>query len=103
MSGRILNLTRAHSSALFRITLLALSCAALCSCASPGHTSPAAAAPDDSRNDQRLSELRADLREMVASARDKVFPALVNIEVVTLEYQAFCDGARGSVSGSRLV
>jgi S1-C subfamily serine protease len=38
-------------------------------------------------HDQRLSDLRGEIRAMVASARDRVFPALVNIEVVTLEYQ----------------
>lgn len=38
-------------------------------------------------DDARIAMLRNNVRQMVASARDKVFPALVNIDVVTLEYQ----------------
>lgn len=42
---------------------------------------------DEAASEQRIAELRGELREMVAIARDRVFPALVNIEVVTLEFQ----------------
>jgi serine protease Do len=35
----------------------------------------------------KLERLRADVRAMVGTARDRVFPALVNIDVVSLEYQ----------------
>ncbi len=35
---------------------------------------------------QRADRLRRELRGLVAAARDRVFPALVNINVVTLEY-----------------
>ncbi len=36
--------------------------------------------------DPRVAELREETRAMVGTARDRVFPALVNIEVVTLRY-----------------
>jgi serine protease Do len=35
---------------------------------------------------QRADELRRDMRRMMALARDRVFPALVNIEVITVRY-----------------
>src|SRR5688572_27863403 len=34
----------------------------------------------------KADRLREDLRQMIAAARDRVFPALVNISVVTLNY-----------------
>ncbi|HMN41998.1 MAG TPA: PDZ domain-containing protein [Phycisphaerales bacterium] len=37
--------------------------------------------------DPRIAELRSGVRAMVGQARDKVFPSLVNIDVVSLEYQ----------------
>jgi serine protease Do len=46
-------------------------------------TAPAAPVTDP---DPRIGQLRDQVRELVGSARDKVFPALVNIEVVTLQY-----------------
>ncbi|MBN2446824.1 MAG: trypsin-like peptidase domain-containing protein, partial [Phycisphaerae bacterium] len=45
-------------------------------------TAAQAPAPDTGRADQ----LREDVRRMMAVARDRVFPALVNIEVVTVSY-----------------
>ncbi len=42
-----------------------------------------ALSPEDSAKADRLRE---DLRRMIASARDRVFPALININVVTLGY-----------------
>ncbi len=38
-------------------------------------------------DDPRLTELRAETRAMIAGARDRVFPSLVNIDVVTMTYQ----------------
>lgn len=40
-----------------------------------------------SGDDPRLSQLRAETRAIIASARDRVFPSLVNIDVVTMTYQ----------------
>jgi len=37
-------------------------------------------------DDQRIQSLREDVRLMIEQARDKVFPALVNINVVTVNY-----------------
>ena len=37
-------------------------------------------------NVEQADQLRRDLREMIALARDRVFPALVNIEVITVRY-----------------
>ncbi len=37
-------------------------------------------------NVEKANRLRQDLREMVALARDRVFPALVNIKVITVRY-----------------
>lgn len=39
------------------------------------------------RDDPRIAELRSGVRAMVGQARDQVFPSLVNIDVVVLEYQ----------------
>ncbi len=38
------------------------------------------------RNREKVEELRDDLREMITSARDRVFPSLVNIRVTTSRY-----------------
>lgn len=48
-------------------------------------------APDKPRelkpvNQERANQLREDLRQMVTLARDRVFPALVNIRVITARY-----------------
>ena len=40
------------------------------------------------RNREKVEELRDDLREMITSARDRVFPSLVNIRVTTSRYIA---------------
>jgi len=37
-------------------------------------------------NVEKADQLRRDMREMVALARDRVFPALVNIKVITVRY-----------------
>lgn len=38
-------------------------------------------------DDPRLAQLRAETRAMIGAARDRVFPSLVNIDVVTMTYQ----------------
>lgn len=38
------------------------------------------------QNREKVDELRDDLREMVTTARDRVFPSLVNIQVTTSRY-----------------
>lgn len=37
-------------------------------------------------NIEKVNQLRQDLREMIAYARDRVFPSLVNIRVITVQY-----------------
>lgn len=37
-------------------------------------------------NTEKVNQLRQDLREMIAYARDRVFPSLVNIRVITVQY-----------------
>ena len=51
------------------------------------------------RNREKVEELRDDLREMVTSARDKVFPSLVNIRVTTSRYRAGKE-EKGQATGS---
>lgn len=40
----------------------------------------------DSRNGRSMDDLPVDVRDAIAAARDRVFPSLVNIEVVSVEY-----------------
>ena len=51
------------------------------------------------RNREKVEELRDDLREMITSARDKVFPSLVNIRVTTSRYIAGKE-EKGQATGS---
>ncbi|MCP4044837.1 MAG: hypothetical protein GY732_02465, partial [Gammaproteobacteria bacterium] len=51
------------------------------------------------RNREKVEELRDDLREMITSARDRVFPSLVNIRVTTSRYVAGKE-VRGQATGS---
>ncbi|MEE8386894.1 MAG: trypsin-like peptidase domain-containing protein, partial [Dehalococcoidia bacterium] len=44
------------------------------------------AASRSPRDQQKTEQLRADMRRMIEVARDRVFPALVNIHVVTVDY-----------------
>jgi len=37
-------------------------------------------------NVEKVNQLRQDLRDMIAYARDRVFPSLVNIRVITVQY-----------------
>lgn len=51
------------------------------------------------RNREKVEELRDDLREMITSARDRVFPSLVNIRVTTSRYFGGKE-ERGHATGS---
>jgi len=42
--------------------------------------------PEASADVEKANQLRQDLRAMISLARDRVFPALVNIKVITVEY-----------------
>ncbi|HPO92879.1 MAG TPA: hypothetical protein PL072_05340, partial [Phycisphaerales bacterium] len=44
-------------------------------------------APQGRAADPRIATLGADIRLSIADARDRVFPALVNIDVVVLEFK----------------
>lgn len=44
------------------------------------------ASPPAPINTEKVNQLRQDLREMIAYARDRVFPSLVNIRVITVMY-----------------
>ena len=45
-----------------------------------------AQSPKPSKDGSKADKLRVDLREMIELARDRVFPALVNIHVVSVNY-----------------
>ena len=55
--------------------------------ASSTQTTSTQTASSGPKEDPRIVELRSGVRSMVGTARDRVFPALVNIDVVVLEYQ----------------
>jgi serine protease Do len=85
----------------------AVALAALAGCQSATHVqSPARSAnttdaASHTPDDPRIAELRSGVRAMVGQARDKVFPALVNIDVVILEYQGGKEAkARATGSGT---
>ena len=53
--------------------------------------------------DQELDRLQTDLRQVVARARDRVFPALVNITVTTIEYFNGQESKNGSTGSGTLI
>lgn len=55
-------------------------------CPPPAKAQPAAVADRSSINTEKVNQLRQDLRDMIALARDRVFPSLVNIRVITVRY-----------------
>ncbi|HVU65415.1 MAG TPA: PDZ domain-containing protein [Phycisphaerales bacterium] len=55
--------------------------------AASGGDGAATAKAGSGNDDPRIAQLRSGVRAMIGQARDKVFPALVNIDVVVLEYQ----------------
>lgn len=59
-----------------------------CQSASESTSSGTPASADETApDDPRLVALRREVRDLITTARDRVFPALVNIDVVSLEYQ----------------
>jgi serine protease Do len=69
--------------------------------ASTSNGATTTAKSSDIKDDPRIAELRSGVRAMVGQARDKVFPALVNIDVVILEYQGGKEAkARATGSGT---
>ena len=76
-------------SRLLRIVSTALACMLLVPAALRWTATPAAAqaTPELSPDEvEKADRLRQDLRQMVTIARDRVFPALVNIKVITVRY-----------------
>jgi serine protease Do len=57
----------------------------------------------DDGMDIRTAELRESVRQMIATARDRVFPALVNIEVVTVNYWGGQERKGGSVGSGTII
>ncbi len=51
----------------------------------------------------RTAQLREDVRRMIATARDRVFPALVNIEVVTVNYYGGQERKGGSIGSGTII
>ena len=56
-----------------------------------------------SGEDARIAQLRSEVRGLIGSARDKVFPSLVNIEVVTLEYQGGKEAKSRAVGSGTII
>ena len=67
----------------------------------PAPAEPAAAASPDPAppRDGELGGLRQGMRQLVRQARDRVFPALVHIEAVTVEYEGG-EEVKGRTAGS---
>jgi len=63
-----------------------------------GPARPAAAPPVDSPE-----HLREEMRALVTGARDKVFPALVNISVVTVNYYSGKETKGGAVGSGTVI
>ncbi len=92
MQMKSYNFRRLHCGSIFLAAALALSPAVPCLQAEhPPGLLPA--------NVEKADQLRRDLREMIALARDRVFPALVNIRVITVWYSEGKDN-KGQATGS---
>jgi serine protease Do len=75
------------------VALLALACISQAGCQASGGTS-----------DQRAAErLERDLRAMVTTARDRVYPALVNVSVITVSYYGGKEVKGGSTGSGAIV
>ncbi len=55
------------------------------------------------KEDPRIAELRSGVRAMVGQARDQVFPSLVNIDVVSLEYQGGKEAKQRSTGSGTII
>lgn len=54
-------------------------------------------------NREKADQLREDLREMITLARDRVFPSLVNIRVITVRYFEGRDQKRQAVGSGTII
>ncbi|MEX0776338.1 MAG: trypsin-like peptidase domain-containing protein [Phycisphaeraceae bacterium] len=66
----------------------------LAGCASTNSDAPA---------DPRVAQLRQDMRSMIGTARDRVYPALVNINVVSVRYYAGSETKGRSVGSGTII
>ena len=86
---------------LFSIALgISLNSATYCLGQPPAMAAPAASPPGDASGGERLRE---DLRAMVTKARDRVYPALVNISVVTVSYWGGKETKGGSTGSGTIL
>lgn len=90
--------------------VLPLAAALLCSLSGLAPTTTAAAPRPDAAPPAPpaapaadAQPLKQDLREIIAAARDKVFPALVNIHVVTVEYWSGKETKSESVGSGTII
>jgi serine protease Do len=71
------------------------------------HTAPTAPhgvlAPDQPAAADRADNLREEMRALVTTARDRVFPALVNISVITVSYYGGKETKGGSVGSGTII
>jgi serine protease Do len=78
---------------------------ALVGCTARPASSPLSARADadaDQGLDPRVAQLRADQLKLVTDARDKVFPALVNISVITVSYYGGKETKGGSTGSGTI-
>jgi serine protease Do len=93
---------------LFLVAGLAAGCGQPTQSAAPAKASPAAPAqPIKMAAPAQVADspehLREEMRELVTGARDKVFPALVNIAVITVNYYSGKETKGGAVGSGTLI
>jgi serine protease Do len=78
---------------------------ALClpGCASSNQAATASGTTAPATQADSPEHLREQMRDMVTSARDKVFPALVNISVVTVDYHSGKETKGGAVGSGTII
>ena len=69
----------------------------------PQATSQGVLAPQQSTATHRADDLREEMRSLVTTARDRVFPALVNISVITVSYYGGKETKGGSVGSGTII
>lgn len=83
-----------------RWSLLAIGSLTLCMASFAGAQSGQAATGDSI---ERAEQLRQEIREMISTARDRVFPSLVNIHVVTVQYYGGLEHKGRSVGSGTVI
>ncbi len=87
-----------------RPTLPVLALILLAGCTQTTHTAPhAVLAPEPPEAADRAEHLREEMRALVTTARDRVFPALVNISVITVSYYGGKETKGGSVGSGTII